>query len=96
MSGGSLGYLYNAELSDLLNRIPDLESVETTCILLGFKDVAMDVRRLIEYCISANVRIQVLFEQLQKVFHDVEWYHSSDIGKEDLLKTLEKYRGAGK
>ena len=36
-----------------------------------------------------------LFEQLENVFHDVEWYHSGDIGREILIERLEQYRKGG-
>ena len=93
MSGGSINYLCYAE--DVINRTKDMEAVEQCLISLGYTDIATDVRRLIEYCKSAEVRINVLFEQLEDVFHDVEWYESADIGKATLIKTLEKYRNSG-
>ena len=93
MSGGSINYLCYAE--DVINRTKDMEVVEQCLISLDYTDIATDVRRLIEYCKSAEVRINVLFEQLEDVFHDVEWYESADIGKATLIKTLEKYRNGG-
>lgn len=94
MSGGSFNYLYNAETHELLEhyRISDMEVMEQILIAMGYVDIARDVRRLIEYCLSAENRISVLFEQLEDVFHDIEWYHSADIGEETLIKRLEKYR----
>lgn len=92
MSGGSLNYLCYAELPDIVSRTRDMEDVEQTLIKLGYTDIARDVRRLIEYCISAQIRIGVLAEQLHDVFHDIEWYDSADIGKETLIKRLEQYR----
>ena len=49
MSGGSFNYLCYAELSELLNRISDLEDIERELIELGYTDIAKDTRRLIEY-----------------------------------------------
>ena len=92
MSGGNFNYLCYAELSELLNRISDLEDMERELTELGYTDIAKDTRRLIEYCISAKNCIGVLFEQLNDVFYAVEWYRSADIGKDSLLKHLEKYR----
>lgn len=92
MSGGCRNYLCFAETGDLLNRISDMEQMEEDLLKLGYADIARDVRRLIEYCMSAENRIGVLFEMLEEVFHDVEWYYSADIGEERLKKTLEKYR----
>ena len=94
MSGGSHNYLCYAEVQDLLSgtRIADMEDMEQRLIQLGYVDVAKDVRRLIEYCKSAEIRIGVLFEQLDEVFRAVEWYDSADIGKDSLIKRLEEYR----
>ena len=95
MSGGSHNYLCYAEMPDIIGRTADMEEMEQNLIELGYIDVAKDVRRLIEYCKSAQIRIEVLFEQLENVFHDVEWYHSGDIGRETLIERLEQYRKGG-
>ena len=92
MSGGSFNYLCYAEMPDVLGRTADMKDMERVLIALGYNDIARDVRRLIEYCKSAENRIGVLFEQLEDVFHDIEWERSGDIGKDDLFNTLEKYR----
>lgn len=94
MSGGSHNYLCYTELHELIcnSRIADMEDMEQYLIAEGYCDIAKDVRRLIEYCKSAEIRIGVLFEQLETVFHDIEWYHSADIGRDSLIATLEKYR----
>lgn len=95
MSGGSHNYLCYTEMPDIIGKTEDMEDIENELIKLGYSDIAKDVRRLIEYCNSAKVRIEVLFEQLEDVFHDVEWYCSADIGKETLIKRLEEYRKGG-
>jgi hypothetical protein len=95
MSGGSNNYLCYAEMPDIVGRTADMEDIEQTLIKLGYIDIAKDVRRLIEYCKSAENRISVLFEQLENVFHDIEWYHSADIGKKTLIEKLEQYRKGG-
>ena len=94
MSGGSHNYLCFRQTHELLeyDRIKDLEEMEECLIGIGYTDIARDVRRLIEYCKTAEIRIDVLFEQLKDVFHDIEWYHSADIGEETLIKRLERYR----
>jgi len=53
------------------------------------------VRRLIEYIKTAENRIGVLSEQLNGVFHAVEWWESGDIGDASLAKALENYRREG-
>lgn len=95
MSGGSHNYLCYAEMPDIIGRTADMEDMEQTLIVMGYTDIAKDVRRLIEYCKSAEIRIGVLFERLENVFHDIEWYHSADICEETLIKRLEQYRKGG-
>ena len=95
MSGGSFNYLCFTETTDLFHKIDDMEDMEQYLIKREYTDIAKDVRRLIEYCKSAEVRMSVLFEQLEKVFHDIEWHTSGDISYDDLIKTLENYRNGG-
>lgn len=95
MSGGSHDYLCYAFMPDVISRTADMQEMEQTLIEMGYIDIAKDVRRLIEYCKSAEIRIDVLFDQLKDVFHDIEWYHSADIGEETLIETLERYRKGG-
>lgn len=95
MSGGSFNYLCFSELPEIMCRTDELEQMEQTLIEKGYEDIAKDVHRLAEYCKSAKVRIGVLFEQLNSVLHDIEWYESGDIGDESLKETLEKYRNGG-
>ena len=94
MSGGSLGYLYNREVPELFecHNLEYMERVEKELIERGYMDIAKDVRRLIEYIKTATIRIGVLAENLNDVFHAVEWTLSSDYGEDDLIEYLEKYR----
>lgn len=92
MSGGSINYLCYAEWPEIIGRTEDMETVESILQDMGYKDVAMDVRRLIEYCLSAENRVGVLFEQLKDVFHAAEWWKSGDYGDECFRKAVEKYR----
>lgn len=92
MSGGSHNYLYNADMPEMIGRTEDMAEMEQRLIELGYTDIAKDVRRLIEYCISAQIRIGVLFAMLKGVFHDIEWYDSADIGESTLRERLEDYR----
>ena len=95
MSGGSFNYLCFSELPEIMYRTDELEQIEQILIEKRYEDIAKDVHRLVEYCKSAKVRIGVLFEQLNSVLHDVEWYESGDIGDESLKEALEKYRNRG-
>ena len=92
MSGGSLNYLCYKSPEELFHYIDEMEKVETELIKRDALDIAKDVRRLIEYVKTAENRIGVLSEQLQNVFHAVEWWGSGDIGDDSLAKALENYR----
>ena len=92
MSGGSLSYLYNKQFPDVCNYIGEMKKVEKELISQGYTDIAKDVRRLIEYCLTAENRISVLFDNLSDVFHAVEWYYSSDYGEKDMLEAFDEYR----
>lgn len=92
MSGGSLSYLYNKQFPEVCNYIGEMKKVEKELISQGYTDIARDVRRLIEYCLTAENRISVLFDNLSDVFHAVEWYYSSDYGEKDMLEAFDEYR----
>lgn len=94
MSGGSWNYLYAEEISDLM-KYRDIELLEKMADYLnqnGYEDVAKDVRRLVEYIKSARIRIETLHEMLSPVFKAVEWYDSSDCGKDSVSRAIEDYR----
>ena len=94
MSGGSMSYLYDKDVSYLFRPeyLEHLEAAEAMLLCSGYKDIAKDVRWLIEYVNSAENRIGVLFDMLRNVFHALEWYCSADYGKDSLVRELEKYR----
>ena len=92
MSGGSLGYLYSKDFPEICEHIREMKMVERELIENGYTDIAADVRRLIEYCLSAQNRINVLSENLSDVFHAVEWYYSSDYGNDRMIDEFENYR----
>ena len=94
MSGGRLDYLYSKEPYEMLEQsnLEYLQYAEDRLLKLGYTDIARDVRRLIEYSISARNRISVLHDQLRDVIHAVEWELSGDYGKDNLFQVLEGYR----
>jgi len=93
MSGGSLNYLYSKETADeIIAHIDDMEIAEAELIKRGYYDIAKDVRRLIEYCKSAEIRIGVLMHNLKDVFHAIEWRISADYGEDALIEELNEYR----
>ena len=97
MSGGSFDYLCYKDVSELMNssNIANLESMVQHLQEYGYEDIARDTQRLIEYIQSASIRIEVLSENLNDVFHAVEWHESGDIGRETMISELEKYRNGG-
>lgn len=97
MSGGSFGYLCYKDVPELMepSSISNLESMVQHLQEYGYEDIARDTQRLIEYIQSASIRIEVLSENLNDVFHAVEWHESGDICRDTMIAELEKYRNGG-
>lgn len=97
LSGGSFGYLCYKDVNELMepSSISNLEIMVQHLQLYGYEDIARDTQRLIEYIRSASIRIEVLSENLNGVFHAVEWHESGDIRRETMIAELEKYRNGG-
>ncbi len=96
MSGGSWNYLFCKEIDELMNGSSTelLQDMVDRLNSAGFKDVAKDTQRLVEYIKSASIRIETLFETLSPVFKAVEWFDSGDWGEETLNNEILKYRNA--
>lgn len=94
MSGGSWNYLYCKDVDELMNGSSTelLQDMVDRLNSAGFKDVAQDTQRLVEYIKSASIRIETLFEALSPVFKAVEWFDSRDWGEETLNNEVLKYR----
>lgn len=97
MSGGSFDYLCCKDVPELMNSssIANLENMVQHLYEYGYEDIARDTQRLIEYIRSASIRIEVLSENLNDVFHAVEWHESGDISRETMIERLENYRNGG-
>lgn len=97
LSGGSFDYLCYRDVPELMNSssIANLESMVQHLQEYGYEDIARDTQRLIEYIQSASIRIEVLSENLNDVFHAVEWHESGDISRETMIERLENYRNGG-
>lgn len=96
MSGGSWNYLFCKDIDELMNGSSTelLQDMVDRLNSAGFKDVAKDTQRLVEYIKSASIRIETLFETLSPVFKAVEWFDSGDWGEETLNNEILKYRNA--
>lgn len=97
LSGGSFDYLCYKDVPEIMNSssIANLESMVQHLQEYGYEDIARDTQRLIEYIHSASIRIEVLSENLNGVFHAVEWHESGDISRETMIERLENYRNGG-
>lgn len=97
LSGGSFGYLCYKDVNELMepSSISNLEIMVQHLQLYGYEDIARDTQRLIEYIRSASIRIEVLSENLNGVFHAVEWHESGDISRDTMIERLENYRNGG-
>ena len=96
MSGGSWNYLFCKDIDELMNGSSTelLQDMVDRLNSAGFKDVAKDTQRLVEYIKLASIRIETLFETLSPVFKAVEWFDSGDWGEETLNNEILKYRNA--
>ena len=96
MSGGSWNYLFCKDIDELMNGSSTelLQDMVDRLNSAGFKDVAKDTQRLVEYIKSASIRIETLFETLSPVFKAIEWFDSGDWGEETLNNEILKYRNA--
>lgn len=93
MSGGSLNYLYLKEdIGELQGAVSDMEEVESFMLEKGNADIAMDIRRLIEYIKTATNRIECLAEKLSPIFKAVEWFQSADSGMDSVDNAVNEYR----
>lgn len=94
LSGGSFSYLCYKDVCDLMqpSGVSELERMALHLLDMGYEDIAKDTQRLVEYIKSASLTIEVLSEQLNDVFHAVEWYESGDWGRDGCIEELEKYR----
>ena len=97
LSDGSFGYLCYKDVPELMNPscISELESMVQHLQEYGYEDIARDTQRLIESIQAASIRIEVLSENLNEVFHAVEWHESGDIRRDTMIAQLEKYRNGG-
>lgn len=97
MSGGSYDYLYCKETYRLFDPMYTsyIEDMADRCLELGCEDVARDLQRLYQYIKSAQIRVDVLREQLKDVMRSVEWYDSGDFGKDNFMEHIERYRNGG-
>ena len=92
MSGGHYNYIQYKEPDELFALVSELEDMSDDALLLGYDDIAKDLRRLVEYIKSAKTRVEVLSSQLKEVMRGLDYYQSCDIGKESLDDIIEKYR----
>lgn len=92
MSGGSYNYLCYESFPEIMERTEDMETIAYRLIKLGAKDIAEDIRDLINYCKDAKQTIMDACERLHEVFRAVEWFDSGDIGEDDMQKEIKRYR----
>ena len=66
MSGGSWNYLFCKDIDELMNGSSTelLQDMVDRLNSAGFKDVAKDTQRLVEYIKSASIRIETLLKHL--------------------------------
>lgn len=94
MSGGSFNYLcYNEDLTELLSNTSGLESMRVALSSLGFADDAADkTQELIDLIERTDLEVQKRIEELKSVWKSVEWYHSGDYARDEVVGAVFKFR----
>jgi hypothetical protein len=89
MSGGSFNYLCHRSASDVFDG-DDLLAMATALETLGrvARDAAERTRKLHE--LQDHIAREI--EALQDVWRAVEWWHSCDYGRDDVLVALGEYK----
>ncbi len=89
MSGGSFDYLCLKEDEDLIWKADEIrEMARAIREYPGGETAARDTERV---AAKIDARTALVDEDLRKVWHDVEWHHSADVGAETVHKTLASY-----
>lgn len=94
MSGGSHNYLCFRNDGDLFNHVTlrDMENMATRLIELGYEDVAKETLALKCTIQQAMASSRAMKDRLQDAWKSVEWYDSSDVGIEEVEKSISEYR----
>ncbi len=99
MSGGSFSYLCYApdREGELLRRADDIGGMADCLEEEGFLEAAEDTRAVmaeakrLSQAIWDLERSLIGLKGLAAVWHAMEWYFSSDIGKDELDRAVSKY-----
>lgn len=92
MSGGSFDYLcFKLEDDVGYEQLQGLHKMEEYLRGRGKHELADEFLRIILLAESHARRLQVTFQHLSSIVHDVEWWASFDIGEDDLDKAAEKF-----
>ena len=87
MSGGSWNYMYSKEVDDILNMGSDLEEMKNRLEKEGALLVANDIKSLlsvIDVIQSHKDDADEILSRIRMVMKSLEWWDSSDWGKEQF------------
>ena len=85
MSGGSFNYMYQ-EYPEIPDTVTEMAKLVNQ---LGPESKAAKDMDLIIYHYN---QIRILWDKLEDVMHDVEWWQSNDYTMGQALETIKKYR----
>lgn len=91
MSGGSFSYLCMKDPQQLIESEEILQEMSDWLAREGYKEAANGTQSLIEEIRIFINRIEAKAESLQDVWKAVEWYSSSDWGKDSVDEAVENY-----
>lgn len=97
MSGGSFEYLCFDELEDLLRKgrdedHGDLARMRDALIEYAADELAQETEDLRLELRSFRVRVEAKRRRLWKVWQAVEWHHSMDYGRDQVLEAIAEFR----
>lgn len=96
MSGGSFDYLYCRDFDGLVERAGHVDAMaDALADYPGSEAAVVATRGLLAGLRAMRDRWESpLYRKLADVWHAVEWHHSCDWGRDDVLRVLAEYNAA--
>ena len=92
MSGGSHNYLCYVEPEEFLRRIATVQEMAERLQVLGYPAEADQVAQFALELDRTLFWIRAMVQKYTKVFHDIEWLDSYDIGRDTFEEAMEKWQ----
>lgn len=95
MSGGSFGYLYTSDPTEMPSRVRTVRDMAEALMRSGIpraKGAATELNEYADMLEATTAEISRLHHRLADVMHAVEWWYSSDWGKDQVAEALAEAR----